>query len=573
VDELPSLNGYRLDAEIGEGGMATVYQGIQLSLDRPVALKLLSTELASDPTFAKRFVREARIVGRLAHASIVPIYEVGEQDGQYFIAMEYVTGGDLNDARRAGLSQGSIHSIVTQITQALDHAHSHNIVHRDIKPDNVLMRDPETAMVADFGIAREIATQEYATSLTEVRTVIGSPQYMSPEQMRADSLDQRTDIYSLGVVTWQLLTGELPHTGRTLSELAVAQATVGVPDLPEQLSHWQKLISGMLAYDREDRFASCGEALTELARLKTAGGTIVSESLSSDLPTEVIRPRADGSYLSRNAFVAVSIALVFGVVLLLWRSLPAITGDVATTEPTAVVAAPDEQPTDSAEETASPAFDSMLPTAAEYFAFRDLIDDSDVAGAQSFVSTYKGSVLANVLSVYLLQDTLLVETLQEQAADSELKALLIMSELYDNGWGVPADSARAEDYARIANEADSTFARYHLAELRLEATKNRPGPVSPAVLTPLRSSAEQGFFLAQTLLANLEYGGRVVGAPRVDRSIELFERAAAQGDRNALFNLSQVYERGAGIPRDSSRARDYLVRAAELGHPKALELL
>ena len=574
--------------------MARVYEAVQLSLDRPVALKILAQELAADPSFTKRFLREARIVGRLAHASIVPIYEVGEQDGHYFIAMEYVTGGDLNDAMATGLTEGRVHSILTQVAQALGYAHSHNIVHRDIKPDNVLMRDPATAMVADFGIAREIATKEYKTSLTEVKSVIGSPQYMSPEQMRAESLDQRTDIYSLGVVAWQLLTNELPHTGRTLSELAVAKATQGIPVLPDALAHWQPLMSGMLAYHRDERFTDCDMVLSQLARLKTPGGTIVAKlsdagdgpDSPTGSPTEVVRPgssKVSGqSYLSTGAFMALSVAVVSVAGLLLWWLISASTAQDVVQE-VAVPSTPVVQ-TNTGETSAEPTWDTapakvagltaaLQPSPAEFFAYRDLLEKPDNQSARDFVSTYKGSVYAAVVRVYLLGERALLDELRLGAQNGDLKSLLVMSDLHANGWGVSIDIERAEEYARIAQASGSQFAQAQLASLMLDRAKPVAGKFSPAILRPLQRSAEGGFFLAQTLLGDIESGGLVSGQPRLDRSVALYKKAAEQGDRNALFNLARVYRAGMGdVPKDTELSRQYLAEARALGHPQALAL-
>ena len=554
--------------------MATVYEAVQLSLDRPVALKILAPELAADPDFTNRFMREARIVGRLAHASIVPVYEVGEQDGHYFIAMEYVTGGDLVDAMNAGLSEARTHSILTQVAQALGYAHGHNIVHRDIKPDNVLMRDPATAMVADFGIAREISTPDHNTSLTEVQTVIGSPHYMSPEQMRAEPLDQRTDIYSLGVVAWQLLTNELPHSGKTLSELSVAQATVGVPELPQGLAHWQPLMNGMLAYDRDARLSDCSHVLAQLAQLKSAGGTIIARQ-SGRYPAGATESRQRRSYLSTRAFVgsAVLLLLLAGA-LFGWLKIDE-DPEISVSQPgvvnqTAVV-------TDSraADFSGIAAKDSLLPIPVEYFAFRDLLAMPEIPertrSAREYVKSYQGSVLSDILRVHVLNELAEVPDLRARANAGDVKSLMVMSELYANGWAVAKSPEKAEEFASIAAQSGAVFAQYQLATLLFARQRQVPGKVSPSISIPLERAVAADFYLAQTMLAGLEYVGRIADEPRPKRSVELLQRAAMQGDRNAMLNLSEIYKRDSdGIPVDLELSKHYFSQALELGQPEAV---
>jgi hypothetical protein len=272
MDDLPELPGYRVTDRIGAGGMATVYRAVQLGLDRPVALKILSPGLARNADFGRRFLREARIVGQLSHAHIVPVFDVGEKDGHYYLSMEWLSHGDLNDAMRGGLDEDDTVRILTQVTQALRYAHARGFIHRDIKPDNILFRDAGNAVVTDFGIARQLRPDTDVTEITAVQSVIGSPRYMSPEQMRGETLDARSDLYSVGVVAWLLLTGRPPHDGNTLTEIAIARHDDPVPTLPDHLGRWQPLCSGLLAYASADRFADCDAVLAELGRLGTAGG-------------------------------------------------------------------------------------------------------------------------------------------------------------------------------------------------------------------------------------------------------------------------------------------------------------
>ncbi|HEX6965560.1 MAG TPA: serine/threonine-protein kinase, partial [Gemmatimonadaceae bacterium] len=204
---------YALEDEIGRGGMSVVYRARDLRLNRPVAIKVLPPELAHDPAVRARFTREAQTAAQLAHAHIVPIYDVGERDGIAYLVMAYVSGGSLATllAHEPRQSIDEVRRFISEIADALGYAHTCGVIHRDIKPDNILL-DGETgrAMVTDFGIARAI---EAGARLTVTGIAVGTPAYMSPEQAAGErEIDGRSDIYSLGVLAYQMLTGRLPFT-------------------------------------------------------------------------------------------------------------------------------------------------------------------------------------------------------------------------------------------------------------------------------------------------------------------------------------------------------------------------
>ena len=256
--ELPQIPGYRLEKILGKGAMATVYLAVQESLDRRVAIKVLSAHLGKDPIFNKRFVKEGKTVARLAHPHIVTIYDTGSHQQQLYIAMEYLEGDSLKQRIKAVLTPEQAANYLCQIAQALGYAHRQHCIHRDIKPANILFRDAETAVLSDFGIAKNL---EDKTQLTAVGWRIGTPNYMSPEQAMAKPVDARSDLYSLGILFYEMLTGTRPYQGSDAFETARLHVKGPLPILPEQLKRFQPVLNRLLAKDPLARFASAEELI------------------------------------------------------------------------------------------------------------------------------------------------------------------------------------------------------------------------------------------------------------------------------------------------------------------------
>src|SRR5690606_20977134 len=202
---------YEILAKVGEGGMAVVYRGRDSLLHRIVAVKVLRNQFAADTEFLDRFRLEARSAASLSHGHVVNIYDVGEHDGSHFIVMEYVDGDNLKQLinQQGPLSEYQVVQIAIQIARALQSAHDRGLIHRDIKPHNILITRDGHVKVTDFGIARAAS----AASFTQTGTVIGSVHYFSPEQAKGEHIDRGTDLYSLGVVMYEMLTGQLPFVG------------------------------------------------------------------------------------------------------------------------------------------------------------------------------------------------------------------------------------------------------------------------------------------------------------------------------------------------------------------------
>jgi len=223
-----TVNGYEIVGVVGRGGMATVYRAQQISMNRTVALKVLPRQYVDDDTYIARFKREVEIVSRLEHRSIVPVYDYGEIDRQPYIVMRYMPAGSVDSLLLDGaVKMERIIEIVTQVAPALDYAHAKNVLHRDLKPSNILLDDGGGAYITDFGIARILGEATGNTITTQ--GVVGTPAYMSPEQAQGRPLDGRSDVYSLGVMLFEMATGRRPFESDTPYGLAVMQVTTPPP--------------------------------------------------------------------------------------------------------------------------------------------------------------------------------------------------------------------------------------------------------------------------------------------------------------------------------------------------------
>jgi serine/threonine protein kinase len=257
------IPGYTIEHEIGHGGMATVYLAVQNSLGRPVALKVMSAALAADRTFSERFIKEARTIALLSHPHIVAVHDVGVAEHTHYLALEYIAGGDLKACIRRGPTPPDIaFRVVRDIASALGYAHSKGFVHRDVKPENILFREGGMAVLTDFGIARAATG---GTRMTGMGMSIGTPHYMSPEQARGKDVDGRADIYALGIVLYEMLTGTVPYDAEETLAIGIKHVTDPVPVLPPALSGHQPIIDRMLAKDPNDRYRTAEDLVVAIA--------------------------------------------------------------------------------------------------------------------------------------------------------------------------------------------------------------------------------------------------------------------------------------------------------------------
>lgn len=259
MSSAPAFNipGYELIRELGVGGMATVHLAIQSSLDRKVAIKVMRRNIDDAEKFERRFLVEGRTLAKLPHRNIVAVYDIVKSDAATYISMEYLEGGTLHEKMRSGLSLAEAVAIVVQIAGALQFAHDHGIVHRDLKPANIMFRDELTPVLTDFGIARQQDASQ--TRLTQTGMLVGTPTYMSPEQINALEVDGRSDLYSLGVMFYELLTGRPPFQGETPIAVLMAHLTSPPPPLPPQFGEFQPILDRMLAKGRDERYGNLKE--------------------------------------------------------------------------------------------------------------------------------------------------------------------------------------------------------------------------------------------------------------------------------------------------------------------------
>lgn len=262
MNGVPEIPGYRIEHQIGEGGMAVVYLAVQESLDRKVALKVMDPALADDRLLCARFLKEGRFVARMSdHPDIVTIYDIGCHHQFYYMAMEYMPGGSLKERIATGDDFERPLAVIRDVSKALKHAHERGIIHRDVKPGNILFRDDGSAVLTDFGIAK---AEDSETQFTQVGFTVGSPAYMSLEQRLGTHIDARSDLYSLGVVLYEMLTGSKAFKAESPEGIAYAQENRPVPQLPAGLLPYQGIINRLLAKNPGDRFAGAQELINAI---------------------------------------------------------------------------------------------------------------------------------------------------------------------------------------------------------------------------------------------------------------------------------------------------------------------
>jgi serine/threonine protein kinase len=294
---------YRVERELGRGGMATVFLARDEELRRPVALKVLAEHLAGDDTFRARFIQEAKLAGRLSHPNVVQVYDAGEANEQPFIVMEYVSGKTLADCGRLALER--VVALGAQACAGLQHAHEAGLVHRDVKPGNLLLRDDGILKIADFGIARAAE----ATRHTQIGTLLGTAAYLAPEQIAGEDATTASDVYSLGAVLYELLTGRPPFSFDSLAELAAKQADgviTPVGDLARAVpAELEAAVMHALARHPRFRPTSAAELGQEL------GGS--AEQPTRPLPQQRRPPRRRWWLWLAGAVAAGAIALILGL--------------------------------------------------------------------------------------------------------------------------------------------------------------------------------------------------------------------------------------------------------------------
>ena len=307
---------YKVDRLLGRGGMATVYLAEDSELERPVAIKVLGEQYAGDDVFADRFRREAQTAAQLAHPNIVQVYDTGEDEGRLYIVMEWIEGEGLEEvlAREGRLEVDTVLGLADQTCAGLQYAHEQGVVHRDVKPANLLLRQDGTVKIADFGIAR--AGQ--ATQLTQVGTILGTLNYLAPEQARGEDVSTQADIYSLGAVLYELFTGEPPRRFENVAQLATLGEEAPrpvrelAPDVPPAA---EAAVMRCLARNPAYRPTSAAELADELrGRASTNAPTVPLQAAGADATVPMRGRRAVSRVFHWRPFALVA-ALIAAAIL------------------------------------------------------------------------------------------------------------------------------------------------------------------------------------------------------------------------------------------------------------------
>ena len=281
------LGAYRIISRIGQGGMASVYKAYQPSMDRNVAIKVLPGQLAESPEFVTRFQQEARIIAKLEHPHILPVFDFGEDNGITYFVMRYFEAGTLKSKMEAGpLPLDEIDRIFTQLADALGYAHARGVIHRDLKPANALVDADGNLFLTDFGIAKLL--ESASPRLTQTDAIMGTPAYISPEQARAEPVDQRSDIYSLGLILYEMVTGRVPYMADTPLAVILKHVSDPLPlpsmvkaDIPPAI---EQVILNALAKNPNDRFGTTAEFVSAWKRALREMDTLAHEPQKVSVP-------------------------------------------------------------------------------------------------------------------------------------------------------------------------------------------------------------------------------------------------------------------------------------------------
>ena len=320
--------GYRVESLVGRGGMGVVYRATDLSLERPVALKVLTDELARDPAFRRRFVSESKLAASLDHPNVIPIHAAGEHDGILYIAMRFVPGDDLRTILKLNgrMDPQRAARLIAQVASALDAAHAHGLVHRDVKPANVLVTPEDHVYLTDFGLSKRVSSQ---TTATRSGMVLGTLDYIAPEQIRGETIGPYTDVYSLGCLIAHLLTGDVPFPVGTDEGKLWAHFTEAPPRVSTRVptlgSRFDPVIARAMNKHPDRRYQHAGEVGDAMTAAASAtGGT----RRRAALPAVPVR---------RGALVAALTEPFNVVVLSALLTVGAVLGTVALMVPLALV--------------------------------------------------------------------------------------------------------------------------------------------------------------------------------------------------------------------------------------------
>lgn len=623
----PEIPGYKILSELGRGGIATVYLAVQESLDRQVALKVMSPLLAMEPDYAERFIREGRTVAQLSHPNIITVYDIGLQKHQLFIAMEYIPGGNMRTLMQQHRQDPEwALSVAGQIALALGYAHKAGIVHRDVKPENILFRENGAAVLTDFGIAKTITSN---TNLTRAGTVIGTPKYMSPEQTDGLGNDPRTDIYSLGIILFEMLTGHVPYDSENSMAVLYAHVHSPIPELPDDLSDLQPLLNNLLAKKEEDRPDDCDElaeiiritrrerhyALKDPDRIHEAG---LDTELQRPTQPEIELPRkkqktankfslltgslsgrffpADASGKANNKRVKQLLAGLLGVIVVIviisiWIDDPEnvavktdtkqlATGDTAGIDQGEMLTAPD---TSSPSEEPSMALTEIDdPTSTTLEEKKNVIDsDVDINAATSDQDkiTEQENQTQLLISRFLADESNdeLVRQQQQEAEltdnKNEATEAVALSNRQKKINQLLTSARNAIQEERITRPEDDNAVSYYKQVLELSPQNKRAIRGLNVSGDIIGENAKQLYKSKKEDLALRQIDNALELIPGHKNLLSIKQSIEASFNPNSSYARAEKLYRGVDGPKDHSRAAFYYLKAAELGHILAMNAI
>ena len=524
---------------IGEGAMGVVYKAHDPAIDRIVAIKTIRREPGIGTQqwdeFRVRFAQEAKAAGRLEHPGIVRVYEVGDHRGTPYIVMEYVPGGSLKTLAGVAMDVPRAVAILTAILRALDHAHSHGVIHRDVKPANILLTGRDDTKLTDFGVAKIDGTQ-----LTRTNIVVGTPCYMAPEIVLAEKADARADIYSAGIVLFELLAGRPAFSGdlHCVYRLKLDGKLPPVSSIRRGLPAWlDRIVATATATVPADRFQKASAFVDALSSAQGGADATGAASASSTR-----QPRSAASQGSPKVSGPSA-------------SMPA--ADVAAARPAKL----------SLRRLALLAATGIAAAALFGGFWVGLQPDGYGRQALQTLVAPGGAGVTDQDGGGVAQDdgeAIRLYRLAAQQGDAEAQTNL--GWIYENGRGVPQDDVEAIHWYRLAAEQGDARAQTNLGWMY---GNGRGVPQDDVAAVRWYSlAAEQGRVLAQTNLGRMYEDGE--GVPQDDvEAVRWYRLAAEQGDAGAQTNLGWMYENGRGVPQDDVEAVEWYRLAAEQGDDRA----
>ncbi|MDD2800979.1 MAG: protein kinase [Methylobacter sp.] len=564
------IDNYKIVEKIGEGGMGEVYKGIDTMLEREVAIKMLRPELSSRDDIVERFRSEAIALGRLNHSHIATVYNFGRVDEQYYMAMEFVSGETLDSIiqQHGRLSWRDAVQYAIQALEGLAHAHQSNVIHRDIKPANIIVNGQNTLKLLDFGIARILQTAR----LTRTQHTIGTPEYMSPEQHQGKEVDARSDIYAVGMLLYEMLTGKLPFRGNT--QYALIKAII--EDKPTRLRHvdrsipltLEKQVLRALEKKPEKRFANAKEfihALTFCLTDSTAEPKQTRQAFNSTKLANLMplyqRPRT----------LVLAIALVCGAGYVLWQTEQqaqySIMGDK-----TKVVAVSTNNESGHSKSSKIDLVHTFISkpvdklTAIDKTMLKQLQEAAEAGDAS--VQAYLGAMY--VLGKGVTQDiTIGLEWTQKAAEQGNVMGQDYLAHMFFNGLGVKKNEAKGVEWLEKAAAQDYIDAQTRLAERYYE--EGTPEKIAKAFRW-YQKAAELGDAQAQYNLGVMYQKGRNVPVD-MDKAFSWYQKSANQGNILGLYNLGYCHLHGLGTTKDVAKAAEILQKAVDQDYAPAQAVL